>query len=134
MTLAEYRRRYGDKTPKVKGKPTRRSEDAKHLFADAWGKHAPANAPRLMPEYRFCPDRKFRADYKISRHRLLIEIDGGTFKANGGRHNTDEDRHKGNLAAALGFRVMHFSPHTLRRDPVGCVELVLKAIGYKVKQ
>ena len=36
-----------------------------------------AGLPEPVPEYRWHPVRKFRADYAIPLHRILIEIDGG---------------------------------------------------------
>lgn len=101
------------------------------LFANAWQQWAPPNAPKLKPEFRFEPSRKWRADFRVGRHKLLIEVEGATRRANGGRHNTDGDRHKTNVAAALGYRVMRFSTEILATDPAGCVALVLKAIKMK---
>ncbi len=87
-----------------------------------------------MPEYQFAlPERKHSFDYKLSRRKIGIEIDGGQYMHNGGRHNTDKDRYKHNLAAALGYRVFHFTPQALQSDPVGCINLVLRAVGLDIQ-
>ena len=78
-------------------------------------------------EYKFHPTRKFRADFAAPRYRLLIEVDGGQWKAGGGRHNTDADRAKLNEAAAMGWRVLRFSPAMLQ-DPDGVVRVIRAAM------
>lgn len=111
-------------------------QDQKFLFYNAWVKYAPAGYD-MVEEYRFAPDRMFRADFafKKDKHRLLIEIDGGGWMVvNGkavGRHNKDADLLKANICAELGWRVMHFSPSLLKKDPKGCVESVIRALNYK---
>lgn len=132
MTSAEYLTRYGSKKPRLKG-DKKAQQDKAALFVDAWENHAPKDAPKPVAEFRFDTSRKFRADFKLPR-KTLIEVDGGQYTPNGGRHNTDPDRFKCNLAVALGYRVMHFSPQALMTEPEMCVALVLKAIGYKPKK
>jgi very-short-patch-repair endonuclease len=41
----------------------------------------------------------------------------------------DKDMEKYNAAAVQGWRVLRFSPGMLKRDPVGCIETVKKALG-----
>ena len=62
-------------------------------------------------EYQAIPGRKFRFDFAfIGPHRLLIEINGGTY--NGGAHSRgvglNRDYEKGNLAVQHGFRLLQF--------------------------
>jgi len=62
-------------------------------------------------EYQAIPGRKFRFDFAfIEPHRLLIEINGGTY--NGGAHGRgvgiNRDYEKGNLAVQHGFRLLQF--------------------------
>lgn len=63
---------------------------------------------QVLKELQFDAKRKFRFDYAIPEFRIAIEIDGG------GRHNRAQgfikDMEKMNLAAAQGWRVMHFTP------------------------
>ena len=43
--------------------------------------------PELEREFRFHPDRKWRADFAHIASRTFIEIEGGIYLAGGGRHN-----------------------------------------------
>jgi len=86
----------------------------------------------LLPvttEHRFAaPERRFRFDYAWLGVKVAVECDGGQWMAGGGRHNTDGDRYKLNLAAALGWRVLRFSRAALRDDPAGCIALLRRAL------
>ena len=44
-----------------------------------------ANGPKLVTEFKFCPTRRWRADFASIEKKVLIEIEGGIF--GGGRHN-----------------------------------------------
>jgi len=59
---------------------------------------------------------------------LALEVDGGQYLARGGRHNTDSDRAKLNLAAELGWVVLRYSPHMLLQSPDDVVEQVQRAL------
>jgi very-short-patch-repair endonuclease len=72
-------------------------------------------------EYRFSPERKWRADFLMGNHdgpfgnyMVLIEVDGGTWLPEGGRHTRgpgfERDAEKLNAAAELGYRVLRFTP------------------------
>ena len=43
--------------------------------------------PPLVPEFRFNPQRRWRADFAHIESRTLIEIEGGLHIFGGGRHN-----------------------------------------------
>lgn len=83
-----------------------------------------------VAEYNFdaCLGRKHRFDFAFVEQRLAVEVDGGQWAAFGGRHSRDSDREKLNIAAALGWRVMHFSPQQLQNEPMECLEWVEKAL------
>lgn len=72
--------------------------------------------------------RNHRFDFARPDKMIAVEVDGGQFAAGGGRHNTDTDREKLNIAAALGWRVFRFSVQQLEKDPGGCVDLVAGAL------
>ena len=65
------------------------------------------------PEFRFCPKRKWRADYCVfgSPNNILIEIEGAVWTQ--GRHTRGsgytKDLEKYRMAAALGYKVFRFS-------------------------
>lgn len=83
--------------------------------------------PEARREYHFHPTRQWRFDFAFPG-LVAVEIDGGQWKAGGGRHNTDEDRDKLNEAAALGWRVLHFSPKQLRDQGGECVDVLRRAL------
>jgi very-short-patch-repair endonuclease len=68
-------------------------------------------------EVRFCPDRRYRADFLWGPPACLIaEVDGGTFS--GGRHTRgagfQSDAEKGQLAALMGYTTMHFTARDVK--------------------
>lgn len=98
------------------------------LFLDALAAHGADLLP-VTSQYEFAaPVRKFRFDYAWPERLVALECDGGQHAPGGGRHNTDEDRFKLNLAAAWGWRVLRFSGAQLRTDPAGCIALLRRAL------
>lgn len=86
--------------------------------------------PEPCPEYRFS-ERKFRFDFAYPEAKVAIEIEGQGPKGLG-RHQRPEgferDLEKYNLAVVLGWRILRFTPSMIRRDPVGCANLVAKVL------
>ena len=74
--------------------------------------------------------RKHRFDFAFPDYKVAVEVDGGTWAPHGGRHGTDKDREKLNLAASLGWKVFRFSPQMLQKDPETSMNLVKKALLY----
>jgi very-short-patch-repair endonuclease len=98
------------------------------LFLDALKAHGLDLLP-VVSQYEFAaPMRKFRFDYAWPLRLVALECDGGQHAPGGGRHNTDEDRFKLNLAAALGWRVLRFSGAQLRTEPAACIALLRRAL------
>lgn len=62
-------------------------------------------------EFKFHPDRRWRADFFI-KPNILVEVDGGVFVQ--GRHSGGmgqvNDMEKHNAAALLGYLVFRFEP------------------------
>lgn len=71
-----------------------------------------AHWPDAVAEFKFHPSRKWRADFAIPSHMVLIEIDGGTWS--NGRHTRGsgfvKDQEKTNAAACLGYHVLRYQP------------------------
>lgn len=67
------------------------------------------DGPHLEKEFRFCPDRDWRADYRVGQ--WLIELEGGVWS--GGRHTRGKgfinDCFKYNQAAMMGYRVIRLA-------------------------
>jgi very-short-patch-repair endonuclease len=63
-------------------------------------------------EFKFLPDRKFRADFALIIPRILVEVQGGIWMDKGG-HNTGlslrRDYEKANLAQLAGWRYLQFT-------------------------
>ena len=63
------------------------------------------------PEYKFAPERKWRADFAFPENMLLIECEGGTFS--GGRHTRgigfQKDCEKYNAAAEAGWTLLRYT-------------------------
>jgi hypothetical protein len=120
------------------------ASDKSALFWNAWKLFGDDRYFDPVPEYKFAEHinytdksgrkrkRGYKFDWAFAKRALpvAVEVDGGQWKAHGGRHSRDSDRDKMNLAAALGWRVMRFSTQQLEADPEGCVELVIDALRY----
>lgn len=102
--------------------------DKKGIFKYYW--KLLGNAPEPIAEYNFDAHlkRKHRFDWAFVEQKIAVEVDGGAWTYKGGRHATDKDREKMNIAASEGWVVFHFSPQMLENDPIGCVEQVKKVL------
>ena len=87
------------------------------------------NTP-IEKEYKFCPTRRWKADFCLTEHKIIIEQEGGIWS--GGRHTNPSgfigDMEKYNEAVALGFVVLRFSPQDLRHNYAKCLELIKRTI------
>lgn len=91
--------------------------------------------PPAQTEVRFHPTRKWRFDVAYPG-RVAVEIDGATRavykgprgRVVGGRHNSAKDREKLNTAAAMGWRVLRFTPEDIYTDPERCIALVRQTL------
>lgn len=121
-------KRLGIVVPKQKKTTKRPSAQANRsgLFLFAWQMTPHALAP--VEEWVFAPPRKWRFDWAFPSVMIAVEVDGGQYAPNGGRHARDSDREKLNTAAMLGWRVFRFSPQQLNDDPLGCAAMVARAI------
>lgn len=68
-----------------------------------------------VSEFRFHPQKRWRADFAEVERRILVEVDGGLY---GGRHVRPKgyqgDMDKLNEATRLGWRVLRFSTDDVR--------------------
>ena len=89
-----------------------------------------AELPEPEREYRFFPERRFRADFAFVKQRLLIEINGGLYMPRSG-HRTAKgvlrDMTKANLAALGGWLYLQFSADQVQDgSALNIIETVLK--------
>ena len=91
------------------------------------------NIPHVR-EFRAVPGRRFRFDFLIDGTDLLIEVEGGTFVAGGGRHNRGagfrDDCVKASLAAVHGWRLMRV--HGDHVESGEAVKWIQQAMEYTV--
>jgi very-short-patch-repair endonuclease len=85
--------------------------------------------PEPEREFRFHPVRKWRADFAFIPERILIEIEGGTYK--NGRHTRpvgyEKDCEKYNSAQMDGWMVLRYTAGMVRSgEAVAEVEQALK--------
>jgi very-short-patch-repair endonuclease len=70
---------------------------------------------RLIREFRFHNERRWRFDFCDPEKKLAIEIEGGVFS--GGRHTRgtgfEKDCEKHNAAALLGYRVFKITTNMI---------------------
>lgn len=85
--------------------------------------------PEPEREYRFHPDRKFRADFAYPADRLLIEVEGGIHRRGG--HSSPagitRDVEKYNLAMLSGYRVLRCTGEHVKNGQ--CVLWIREALG-----
>jgi very-short-patch-repair endonuclease len=82
-------------------------------------------------EFVFASPRKFRFDFAWPQQRVALEVDGGRWQPNGGRHASDTDKEKQNIACARGWRVMHVSPAMIRDDPCAILAQLAQALEWQ---
>lgn len=74
--------------------------------------------PAFVREYRFHPDRRWRADFAFPEYRVIVEIHGGIWTS--GRHTRGsgfaKDREKSNAAQLLGWIVLEFTPAEIKNE------------------
>ena len=107
--------------------------DKASLFITYWLMLAPQtarDAVQWIPEYRFHPTRRWRFDFAAPSVHLAIEVNGGRFKALGGRHNSPADYEKTRAAVLANWRVLPFLTEELENNPADCISTVLQALGY----
>ena len=84
--------------------------------------------PEPVREYQAITGRKFRFDFAWLEHRLLVEVNGGTYTK--GAHSTGlgiaRDYEKANLGVLQGWRVLMFDGKAVKSGEA--VETIRKAL------
>ena len=85
------------------------------------------NNIEYQKEYKFIPNRRFRADFYLEKYRLLIEIEGGMWS--NGRHNRGSgyraDCDKYNLATLHGYKLIRFCTEHIKNNDYDVLEQLL---------
>lgn len=114
ISLAEYRSKF----PIKKGKKRRSVKDQRvqSVGEVTLATHLRGCKINFEQEYKFHPDRKWRADFFITGTNILIEVEGGIWS--GGRHTRGKgfiaDMEKYNAAAVMGFKVLRFDTQQVK--------------------
>ncbi|MFX4955431.1 DUF559 domain-containing protein [Acinetobacter baumannii] len=115
MSLAEYRELFPiqkNKKRRSAKQGTRQPSEGETVLAT----HLKACKISFEQEYKFHPERKWRADFLITGTKILIEVEGGIWS--GGRHTRGigylGDMEKYNEAAMMGFTVLRFSTEQVK--------------------
>ena len=80
-------------------------------------------------EFKFCQERKWRADFHLVDKMILIEVEGGIWS--GGRHTRAKgylgDMEKYNSATALGYSVFRYSTEQVKSGKA--IEEIKRMVG-----
>jgi len=91
--------------------------------------HLRAYKIEFQTEFKFCPHRKWRADFLITGTKILVEVEGGIHT--GGRHTRgagyEKDMEKYNWATANGWLVHRFSTDNVRKGEA--INAILSLLG-----
>ncbi len=76
----------------------------------------------LVREHRFAPPRRWRADFASLETRVLIEIEGGVWQGNKGRHTNPvgfmKDAEKYLTATLEGWTVLRLTVNQLNEETI----------------
>lgn len=117
ISVAEYQKLIKSQ-PKAKAKRPKQVKTERVVSEGeaTLAQHLRAHGVSFEQEFKFHPDRKWRADFHIIGHKLLVEVEGGIWS--GGRHTRAKgyigDMEKYNAAVALGYRVLRFSTEQVK--------------------
>lgn len=118
-------------------------------FAYYWKALAPqflADPPAPRRQYRFHPERRWKADFAWPRQRVIVEVDGGAFlrrrskktgkRYSGGGHHSAAgyraDRERDNAAVAAGWLVLRYTSKMLNDDPWAAIEQVCTVLEQRL--
>lgn len=101
------------------------SKDKSELFLYYWKLLCPdCDLPIAELNFDASIGRRHRFDWAFPAESVAVEVDGGSYSYRGGRHATDSDREKLNIAASMGWIVFRFSPTMLSKNPEQCIKQV----------
>lgn len=116
-SIAEYKKmvkatrpKGRSKRPKVKGEKVQSEGEVKLATA------LRALKIDFEQEFKFHPERKWKADFHLVGKKILVEVEGGIWS--GGRHTRGKgyigDMQKYNAATMMGYQVIRFSTEQVK--------------------
>lgn len=104
--------------------------DQERIFLTRWLQLA-QSWPEPVPQYKAIVGRQFKWDYAWPEHKILLEVQGGTWS--GGAHargaGIRRDADKNNLAVAAGWRCFYATSDLLREAPDTLVSQIKRLIS-----
>lgn len=93
--------------------------------------HLKAYKIEFEQEFRFNPERKWRADFHLIGTKILIEVEGGIWLGGKGRHTSGKgylgDMEKYNSAQELGYSVYRYSTEQVKSGKA--IEEIKRLVG-----
>ncbi len=97
--------------------------------ADTLLAHIRTLAPDLATPIRDYPLDRFRIDLAWPSALLAVEVDGGQWKAGGGKHGSKRDYQKTRRVTAAGWRLLRFRADEVNDNPLGVIAEIRAALA-----
>lgn len=97
-----------------------------------WRRIEEAGLPLPVKQFYWArPERMFRSDFAYVAERILLEVQGGIWAANPGRHNRGSgyqaDCERSNLAVILGWKLLAFTERMIKSgEAVQTIKLAIE--------
>ena len=129
-SIAEYKKMV--KATRAKGRSKRpkvKSEKIPNEFEAKLARELKTLKIDFEQEFKFHPDRKWKADFHLIDKKILVEVEGGIWTS--GRHTRGKgylgDMEKYNAATMMGFQVIRFSTDQVKSGHA--VQQIEKMVG-----
>lgn len=129
-SIAEYKKMV--KATRAKGRSKRpkvKSEKIPNEFEAKLARELKTLKIDFEQEFKFHPDRKWKADFHLIDKKILVEVEGGIWT--GGRHTRGKgylgDLEKYNAATMMGFQVIRFSTDQVKSGHA--IQQIEKMVG-----
>ena len=111
-SIAEYKKMVKATKPKGRSKrPKVKGEKIPNEFEAKLAGEFKTLKIDFEQEFKFHPERKWKADFHLIDKKILVEVEGGIWS--GGRHTRGKgyigDMEKYNAATMMGYQVIRFS-------------------------
>lgn len=111
-SIAEYKKMVKATRPKGRSKrPKVKGEKIPNEFEAKLAREFKTLKIDFEQEFKFHPERKWKADFHLIDKKILVEVEGGIWS--GGRHTRGKgyigDMEKYNAATMMGYQVIRFS-------------------------
>lgn len=129
-SIAEYKKMV--KASRSKGRSTRpkvKGEKIPNEFEAKLARELKTLKIDFEQEFKFHPERKWKADFHLIDKKILVEVEGGIWS--GGRHTRGKgylgDLEKYNAATMMGFQVIRFSTDQVKSGHA--IQQIEKMVG-----